>query len=57
MNAIFYAFSSNIPKGKIDAISALDVTPTIAGLLKIKPPKKAKGEAIFKNSKFSSKQK
>ncbi|MEE9363714.1 MAG: alkaline phosphatase family protein [Cellulophaga sp.] len=51
MNAIFYAFGPNIPKEKVDTISALDVTPTIAGLLKIKPPKKAKGEAIFKNQK------
>lgn len=57
MNAIFYAFGPNIPKEKIDAISALDVTPTVARLLKIKPPKKAKGEAIFNNSKFSSEQK
>ncbi|MGB5818743.1 MAG: alkaline phosphatase family protein [Saonia sp.] len=57
MNAIFYAFGRDIPKEKIDTISALDVTPTVARLLKIKPPKKAKGQAIFKNPKFSSKQK
>ncbi|PKG42729.1 alkaline phosphatase family protein [Psychroflexus sp. MES1-P1E] len=48
MNAIFYAVGPSIPKQKIDTISALDVTPTIAGLLNIKPPKKAKGKAIFK---------
>ena len=56
MNAIFYAFGPNIPKQKIDTISALDVTPTITGLLNIKPPKNAKGNAIFKNPRFSSKQ-
>ena len=56
MNAIFYAIGPNIPKEKIDTISALDVTPTIARLLKIKPPKKAKGEAIFNNPKFKPQQ-
>lgn len=56
MNAIFYAFGPDIPKEKIDTISALDLTPTVAGLLKIKPPKKAKGEAIFKNPKFKPQQ-
>ncbi|WP_282081258.1 alkaline phosphatase family protein [Aquimarina algiphila] len=49
MHAIFYAFGPNIPNKNVGSISALDVTPTVAELLKITPPKKANGIDVFEN--------
>lgn len=47
MHAIFYAYGPDISKKNVGIISALDVTPTVSGLLNIKPPRKAKGSAII----------
>ena len=47
MHAIFYAYGPDISKKNIGIISALDVTPTVSGLLNIKPPRKAKGSVII----------
>lgn len=46
MHAIFYAFGPDISQKEIGNISVLDVTPTVSWLLKIKPPKKAKGTVV-----------
>ncbi|WP_117884165.1 alkaline phosphatase family protein [Aureibaculum luteum] len=49
MHAIFYAFGPKVSQKNIGVISALDVTPTVSSLLKIKPPSKAKGAVVIKN--------
>lgn len=49
MHAIFYAIGPDIPNRGLRSISALDVVPTVAELLNIKPPKKAKGMDVFEN--------
>lgn len=49
MHSIFYAIGPNVPNHKLGLISTLDVTPTISGLLNVKPPKKAIGTDLLKN--------
>lgn len=44
---IFYAAGPNVPKKKFKKISALQISPTIAQILQIQPPKDAIGKALF----------
>jgi predicted AlkP superfamily pyrophosphatase or phosphodiesterase len=47
MQGIFYALGRGVHAGtKIDAVSALDVAPTVAALLGIAPPRDAEGRAL-----------
>lgn len=48
MQAVFYAIGPNIPNVELGSISSLDVTPTVAALLKCDPPSMAKGNNVFR---------
>ncbi len=48
MHAVLYGLGPNIPNKKLGKVSALDITPTLAELLGIAPPKDAKGKPAFK---------
>ena len=45
--SIFYAIGPDIPKKRINKISALQIAPSIAALLGIQAPKDAEGKSIF----------
>ncbi len=47
MNSIFYAIGPNIKNKNVGQIHSLDIVPTIADLLEIIPPDKAKGKSVF----------
>lgn len=47
LESIFYGVGPDIKKGQLGTVSALDVLPTIGGLLGIEVPASIKGQAIF----------
>lgn len=46
--SIFYAIGPNIPKKKLGTISSLNIAPTVASILGIKPPINAEAESLFR---------
>jgi arylsulfatase A-like enzyme len=48
MGAIFFALGRGVPAGtKLGEVRAIDVAPTVAGLLEIDPPQSSEGRALF----------
>jgi predicted AlkP superfamily phosphohydrolase/phosphomutase len=47
IQAIFFAYGPNIPARLTGPVNSIDVAPTAASLLGIKPPRDAQGKAIF----------
>jgi hypothetical protein len=47
IQAIFFAYGPNVPKRPLGIIEGIDVAPTIAALLGIKPPQNAQGHSAF----------
>ncbi len=45
--SIFYAIGPNIPKKKFGTISSLNIAPTVASILGIKPPSNAEAASLF----------
>jgi arylsulfatase A-like enzyme len=46
MKAIFYAAGPDFKRETIKAVENIDIAPTVADLLGIKPPKQAQGRKI-----------
>ena len=54
MGAIFFALGRGVPKAeKLGAVRAIDVAPTVAALLGIKPPTQSEGRALFQTDSKS----
>lgn len=47
IQAIFFAYGPNVPARLTGLVNSVDVTPTVASLLGIEPPRDAQGKAIF----------
>lgn len=47
IQSIFFAYGPNVPKKPLGVIEGVDVAPTIAALLGIKPPRDAQGHLAF----------
>lgn len=45
--SIFYAIGPKIPRKKFCTISSLNIAPTVASILGIKPPRNAEAESLF----------
>ena len=45
--SIFYAIGPNIPRKKFGTISSLNIAPTVASILGIKPPRNAEAVSLF----------
>ncbi len=47
IQSIFFAYGPNVPKKALGVIEGIDVAPTIAALLGIKPPRDVQGRSAF----------
>jgi hypothetical protein len=47
IEAIFFAGGPRVPRRRLGKVSAIDVAPTAAALLGIKPPQDAQGKALW----------
>ncbi len=47
IESIFFSAGPNVPHRKLGKVNAVDVAPTVASILGIKPPKDAQGKALW----------